>query len=90
MDLGPTDQDAVLRAEWLEAVVAISQMLANQALTNAPVLVHTLAVFLPRGRWKAWVGDLAPGIQLCQSTSCLYASGGQGSDLIAPNALAFA
>ena len=43
MDLGPTDQDAVLRAEWLEAVVAISQMVHNRALT-IPGLVHTVAL----------------------------------------------
>ena len=85
MDLGLTDQDAVLRAEWLEAVVAISQMLADQALTM-PGLAHTVALCHPRGR----VGDLAPGIQSCQSTSCLEASGAQRSDPLTLSGLALA
>ena len=79
MDLGLTDQDAVLRAEWLEAVAAISQMLADLALTT-PGQMHTVALCHPRGRWVVWVGDLAPGLQSCQSTSCLEASGAQRSD----------
>ena len=58
MDLGLTDQDAVLRAEWLEAVVAISQLLLGRALAM-PGLVHAIALHHPRGRWVAWVGDLA-------------------------------
>ena len=49
MDLGLTDQDAVLRAEWLEAVAAISQMLADLALTT-PGQMHTVALCHPRGR----------------------------------------
>ena len=49
MDLGLTDQDAVLRAEWLEAVAAINQMLADLALTT-PGQMHTIALCHPRGR----------------------------------------
>ena len=43
MDLGRTDQEAVRRAEWLEAVVAISQTLADRALTIRG-LVHAIAL----------------------------------------------
>ena len=89
MDLGLTDQDAVLRAEWLEAVVAISQMLADQALTF-PGQVHTIALCFLQGRWVGWVGDLAPGTQSCQSTSCQEASGAQRSDPLAVSVLALA
>ena len=86
MDLGRTDQGAVLGAEWLEAVIAISQMLAFLARTAN--LVHTSERCHLCGRFVGRVGDLAPGLQHCQSTSCLDASGAQRSDPLVNSVLA--
>ena len=69
MDLGPSDEYAVPRAEWLEAVMAISQAVLSTALIMVPGLVHTVALCHLRGLWVVWVGDLAPGSQNYQSTS---------------------
>ena len=85
MDLGLTDQYAVRRAEWLVAVVAISQTVHTRALTKAG-LVHAVAVCHLRGLF----GVLAPGRQSCQSTSCLDASGAQVIDPVAISVLALA
>ena len=45
MDLGLTDQYAVRRAEWLVAVVAISQTVLLQARVHAVAVCHLRDLF---------------------------------------------